>query len=218
METRVVGYSRIIVSIICAGLLFIALLHLPIWYYRFLRVVVFIGALLVIHRNSKEWLFWSILFVAIAILFNPILPIYLYRRSIWMPLDIIVGILFLLEGFLKKEKKQEVSKVNMEVKMLYEFAKERSVSKDHLDKILLHSNDSIELIPEGVVQKIEYLCDFATMIWADNVVTNDERSMLEKYIKSFGFLDENIAPLATYLLDAVKAGKTKQEIFNELNN
>ena len=106
----------------------------------------------------------------------------------------------------------------LEVKMLYEFAKERGVSKDHLDKILLHANESIELIPEGVAQKIEYLCDFASMIWVDNVATNDERSMLEKYIKSFGFLDENIVPLATFLLDAVKAGKTKQEIFNELNN
>jgi len=106
----------------------------------------------------------------------------------------------------------------LEVKMLYEFAKERGVSKDYLDKILLNANGSVELIPDGIVQKIEYLCDFASMIWADNVVTNDERSMLEKYIKSFGFLDENIEPLATYLLDAIKAGKTKQEIFNELNN
>ena len=125
MEKRVVGYSRIIVSIICAGLLFIALLHLPIWYYRFLRVVVFIGALLVIHRNSKEWLFWSILFVGVAILFNPILPIYLYKRSIWMPLDIIVGVLFLLEGFLKKEKKEEVSNVNTSKKEEKTYGRDR---------------------------------------------------------------------------------------------
>ena len=106
----------------------------------------------------------------------------------------------------------------LEIKMLYEFAKERWVSKEHLDKILLHATDTIVLIPEEVAQKIEYLCDFATMVWADGVVTDDERNILEKYIKSFGFLDENIEPLATYLLDATKNGKTKQEIFNELNN
>lgn len=114
MKTRAVTYNKYVVSIICALLLFIALLHLPIAYYRFLRVVVFIGALLVVYRNWKDWLFWSVLFVGIAILFNPILPIYLYKRSVWMPLDIIVGILFLVEGFLKKEKKKkaDVSEVN----------------------------------------------------------------------------------------------------------
>lgn len=99
--------NRHIVSTICALLLFIAVLHLPAGYYRFLRVVVFIGALLVVYRNRKDWLFWTILFVCVAILFNPIQPIYLYKRSIWMPLDIIVGILFLIEGFLKKEKQEE---------------------------------------------------------------------------------------------------------------
>lgn len=106
----------------------------------------------------------------------------------------------------------------LEVKMLYEFAKERGVSKEYLDKILLHETNTVVLIPDDVAKKIEYLCDFATMIWADGIVTDDERNILEKYIKSFGFLDENIALLATYLLDATKEGKTKQEIFNELNS
>ncbi|MFC4635492.1 DUF6804 family protein [Dokdonia ponticola] len=106
MKIKVVS-NRHIVSTICALLLFIAVFHLPAGYYRFLRVVVFIGALLVVYRNRKDWLFWTILFACIVILFNPILPIYLYKRSIWMPLDIIVGILFLIEGFLKKEKQEE---------------------------------------------------------------------------------------------------------------
>jgi len=94
-------------SIFCALLLFIAVLHLPIAYYRFLRVVVFIGALLVMFRNKKEWLFWTMSFAGIAILFNPILPIYLYKRSIWMPIDIVVGILFLLDCFLIQKPKEE---------------------------------------------------------------------------------------------------------------
>ncbi len=127
MRTMTVTYSRYIVSVICALLLFIALLHLPIAYYRFLRVVVFIGALLVVYRNRKDWLFWSILFVGVAILFNPILPIYLYKRSVWMPLDIIVGILFLVEGFLKKEKRKEadVSEVNAPKKEEKTYGRDR---------------------------------------------------------------------------------------------
>ncbi len=106
----------------------------------------------------------------------------------------------------------------LEVKMLFEFAKERGVPKEHLDYILLNPQTVTMGVPESIEQKIMYLCDFTTMIWADGVVTDDERNALEKYIKRFGFLDENIEPLATYLLDATKEGKTKQEIFNELNN
>ncbi len=106
----------------------------------------------------------------------------------------------------------------LEMKMLYEFAEERGIPKEDLDEVLLNPHDIHHLIPESVEQKIEYLCDFASMIWADEVVTIDERSSLEKYIRRFGFLDENIHPLADYLLKATKEGKTKLEIINELNS
>ena len=105
MEKNIITYDFRMISIICALCLFIAVFYWPIEYYRFLRVIVFIGAMAVIIKNNKNRLLWSILFVGVAILFNPIIPIYLYRRSIWMPLDIIVGILFLLELFLTKKKK-----------------------------------------------------------------------------------------------------------------
>lgn len=106
----------------------------------------------------------------------------------------------------------------LEVKMLFEFAEERGVPKEYLDFILLNPQTVAMGVPESIEQKITYLCDFATMIWADGAVSDDERNALEKYIKRFGFLDENIAPLATYLLDATEEGKTTQEIFNELND
>ena len=106
----------------------------------------------------------------------------------------------------------------LEMKMLYAFAEERGVPKDHLNHILLNPQTVSMGIPETIEQKIMYLCDFTTMIWADGVVSDDERNALEKYIKRFGFLDENVQPLASFLLNATKEGKTKQEIFNELNN
>lgn len=106
---------------------------------------------------------------------------------------------------------------SLEVKMLYEFAAQRGLQKKHLDEILLNPQTSSSGIPERIEQKIEYLCDFATMIWADGAVSEDERNALEKYIKRFGFLEQNIKTLATFILNATKEGKTKQEIFNELN-
>ena len=106
----------------------------------------------------------------------------------------------------------------LELKMLYDFAEERGISRTHLDALLLEPQTNENLIPESIEKKIEYLCDFTAMIWVDQIITADERSALEKYIKSFGFLDENIAPLADYLIEAIKTDKTKHQIINELND
>ena len=106
----------------------------------------------------------------------------------------------------------------LELKMLYEFAEERGISKAHLDELLLQPKNTENLIPETIEKKIEYLCDFTAMIWVDKVITQNERIALEKYIRSFGFLDENIVPLADYLIDAIQKKKTKHEISNELNS
>jgi hypothetical protein len=65
-----------IVLLICAGLLFLALLSLPIGYYTFLRITVTIGAILVIASELREGInVWVILFGLIAVLFNPIAPV-----------------------------------------------------------------------------------------------------------------------------------------------
>ncbi|MDO5969671.1 hypothetical protein Q4Q35_07615 [Flavivirga aquimarina] len=109
------------VSIICAFLLFIAVLKLPIEYYTFLRIVIFIGSLLVIVSLLKQ-VIWVIIFSIIAILFNPIIPIYLYHKSYWIPIDIIAGILFLLILFFNNPK--EGSK-KTETKKQREFKRDK---------------------------------------------------------------------------------------------
>lgn len=109
------------VSIICASLLFLAVLKMPIGYYTLLRVVVFIGALLTI-LSLYDKIIWAIIFTAIAILFNPIIPVYLYLKAYWIPLDIITGILFLLILFFEKPKK---GKQKIEEKGRKEFTRDK---------------------------------------------------------------------------------------------
>lgn len=74
-----------------AILLFLAVFSLPYDYYTLLRVTVFISALYIMGQNKNEWLY---IFLGIAILFNPIIPIYL-SKGIWIPIDITVSILYL---------------------------------------------------------------------------------------------------------------------------
>lgn len=93
---------------ICAIILFIGVADLPIGYYTFLRIVVSISAGIVCYQEwenpSKNWL---IVFGAILILFNPIIPVYLNNKAFWIPLDIIAGIIFVAKALSYREIKKE---------------------------------------------------------------------------------------------------------------
>lgn len=103
-----------------------------------------------------------------------------------------------------------------EWKLLYQLAKERNIPSDDLDQILLNPSGKIE-IPKDIETRIEYLYDLVRMILADDIIEEDERITLKKYCRKFEFLEENIDAIAEYLIESVRAGKSKIEIFNELN-
>lgn len=89
---------------ICSGLLLLAIADMPMGYYTFLRIVVTIGAILIIISDYKEGInAWVIVFGIIAILFNPIIPIYLHDKELWVMLDIIAAIIFGVKGLRTEE-------------------------------------------------------------------------------------------------------------------
>ena len=73
-------------------------------------------------------------------------------------------------------------------------------------------------IPESIEEKVDDLYDLTVMIWADGEVSSNERSSLEKYVLMFGFMEENSVQIVDYLIDSVKEGKSKSDIFNDLKN
>ncbi|AQX06803.1 hypothetical protein BAX97_04235 [Elizabethkingia meningoseptica] len=107
---------------------------------------------------------------------------------------------------------------SLELKMLYRFAEERGITSKNLDEILMNPVDTKNALPHTLEDKVDYLYDLVLMIWADHQVDDNERSALEKYIKLFGFVEENAPAIADYLLEAVKNGKTKSDILYELQN
>ena len=91
--------------LICAGLLFLGMLGLPIGYYTLLRIAVTIGASSVVITEFENGLnFWTISFGIIAILLNPLIPVYLNDKSAWMVIDLICGVLFVIKSFTLKQK------------------------------------------------------------------------------------------------------------------
>jgi hypothetical protein len=91
--------------LICTLLLILALANMPIGYYTFLRIVITIGAVAVVVTELKNGVnFWVIAFGLIAVVFNPIIPVYLYDKALWAPIDIVAAILFGIKSFTIKPK------------------------------------------------------------------------------------------------------------------
>ena len=73
----------------------IGILPMPIGYYTLSRLVVCAAALYFAHNfykkkdNTNLWIFGFI-----AVLYNPIIPVYLYEKAIWTVINLITIFLF----------------------------------------------------------------------------------------------------------------------------
>ena len=88
--------------LIPATLLLIGIADLPIGYYTFLRIVVCIASCLIAYGSyaqEEKISFGTILFGVIALIFNPIFPIYLQEKDIWTVIDLLSAISFICAGF-----------------------------------------------------------------------------------------------------------------------
>ena len=104
--------NKNILTLVVSGFLFVALSSgLPYGYFTLMRFVVCAAGIYIAHKiyeENKESL-WIWAFGFVAVLFNPIFPIYLKREQ-WKVIDLIVGIFFVLSIFLIKIKNKEIKK------------------------------------------------------------------------------------------------------------
>jgi len=92
-----------IARIVAAILLFLALGRHPYGYYTLLRFVVRGVTIYGVYFSVKvEKIGWAVTFGIIAILFNPLIPIYL-RRGYWQFIDLTVAVLLLIWIFLLRK-------------------------------------------------------------------------------------------------------------------
>jgi hypothetical protein len=84
-----------IVWVVPAVALAIALFPLPYGYYTLLRVVVCLAAIVIAadSHNKPNAGAWPLAFIALAIIFNPIIPLHL-GRTVWLPVDIAAALIF----------------------------------------------------------------------------------------------------------------------------
>lgn len=92
-----------------ASAIFLLLAIPPGWpygFYQLLRWAIFASSVVVTWGFYKSHITaWAFIFGAVALLFNPIAPIYLNKQS-WVPIDFVAAVLFFLAAYAtKKERK-----------------------------------------------------------------------------------------------------------------
>jgi len=93
-----------IINIVLGVLLLLAILPFPYGYYTFLRLAVFIGGSFLAHQlYQRESIGWAVVLACIAILFNPLIPVYLSREA-WFPIDLVSSGIFFYIGKLSSKE------------------------------------------------------------------------------------------------------------------
>ncbi len=96
-----------VVKIILAILFFICLADLPYGYYQIVRFAALVGfAILAYQANERASKTEMIIFICLAILFQPLIKISL-GREVWNVVDVIVGIGLLVSIFIKPKTTNE---------------------------------------------------------------------------------------------------------------
>lgn len=104
----------------------------------------------------------------------------------------------------------------LEMKQLYQFAAQRGVDTEQLQKILIDPVFRLS-IPDTLEERIEYLYDLAVMIWIDKTITDDEYNTLRKFCKNFEFEEDNINPICDFLIECAKKEMSIQEVLTAIN-
>ena len=98
---------KTLIKIILAVLFFLCLLDMPYGYFQLVRFAAMIGfAVLAYFASSKDDKTEMIVYIALAILFQPVFKIAL-GRTIWNVIDVIVGIGLLVSIFVDKPKAEK---------------------------------------------------------------------------------------------------------------
>ena len=92
------------------GLMLLALVPMPYFYYMFLRLVVFVLFCFLVWRfyeaqGTLRGIAW--VWIAFAVLYNPILPVHLGNKVAWTAINLVtIGVVIhagkIMEGFKKR--------------------------------------------------------------------------------------------------------------------
>ncbi|MDB4144441.1 hypothetical protein N9589_01395 [Flavobacteriaceae bacterium] len=103
-----------------------------------------------------------------------------------------------------------------ELETILKIGKEKGISKEEFEKIIINPTSVNIQIPTDFISKINLLYDFARVIWSDGKIEEDEKNSFMKYCAKFGFDIEESEELFEWLIGFAKNNLTIQELEKEI--
>ena len=89
------------------------------------------------------------------------------------------------------------------------------ISQKEIDLAIKESGTPFHC-PEDLPGKISFLYQMSEIALADNQLDNSERSLICKYAKRMGFIEENINDIVDYLLQQAKAHVPVSDVIDNI--
>lgn len=103
-----------------------------------------------------------------------------------------------------------------EMETLYRIGREEyGISQKEIDLAIKESGTPFHC-PEDLPGKISFLYQMSEIALADNQLDNSERSLICKYAKRMGFIEENINDIVDYLLQQAKAHVPVSDVIDKI--
>ncbi len=107
--TSIEAFARVSsLQYFCALLLLVGVASLPYGYYQFLRLIICLASAFLVYKSIRQKRPLSVaIFVVIALLFNPISPVYL-KKDAWRVVDFVTAATFALLGWHSGRKSKNI--------------------------------------------------------------------------------------------------------------
>ncbi|MFN8239768.1 MAG: hypothetical protein U0X39_03345 [Bacteroidales bacterium] len=102
-----------------------------------------------------------------------------------------------------------------EMEMLHREGRKFGLTDPEIDQIIDKEKDFHYVPPYSLREKFEELYNIAVMMLADEVVTESETRMLNRYAIAAGFDDAAIAGLNEILINGIRNGVDEEDLFKD---
>lgn len=111
------SYPLIIPAVVGSGLSLLSLATMPSGYYQFSRFAITAMAVWALSSCvGRQRVGWSVAFSAVAVLYNPLIPVYMARES-WALFNLVGGILFIVVGCTVKDSAEIATHAPTQIEM-----------------------------------------------------------------------------------------------------
>lgn len=105
-----------------------------------------------------------------------------------------------------------------ELEVILEIAKEKGISKEEFNQLIINPPSGLFDLPENFLDKIFLLYDFVRIILADGVIEESETATFMKFCERFGFEAQISQELYDWLIELGGKNLTLEQVKEEITN